>query len=69
MGHSVDVGTALSVCLCVGVCLCTPVCRQWGTDAERCVLIFALHCAPLAVMLGCPDVIHVSLQNIQLGAG
>lgn len=30
----------LLVCLCVGLCLCMPVCRQWGTDAERCVLIF-----------------------------
>lgn len=40
-----------------------PVCRQWGTDAERCVLILALHRAPLA---GCSDVTHVSLLNIQL---
>lgn len=55
----------MSLCGCVGVCLCMPVCRQWGTDAERCVLIFALHRAPLAVMLGCSDVTHVSLQNIQ----
>lgn len=28
----------MSLCGCV--CLCMPVCRQWGTDAERCVLIF-----------------------------
>ncbi len=69
-------GTALSLCMslcgCVGVCLCMPVCRQWGTDAERCVLIFAWRWAPLAVMLGCSDVTHVSLPNIQLrydGAG
>lgn len=53
------------VWVCGCVCLCMPVCRQWGTDAERCVLIFALHWAPLAVMLGCSDVTHVSLQNIR----
>lgn len=54
------------VCLCVGLCLCMPLCRQWGTDAERCVLIFATRWAPLAVTLGCSDVTHVSLTNIQL---
>lgn len=61
MGHYADVGSALSVCPCVCVCLCMPVCRQWGTDAERCVLISAVHWAPLAAMLGCSDVTHVSL--------
>lgn len=32
-------GTAFFVCLFGFVCLRVSVCKQWGTDAERCVLI------------------------------
>lgn len=45
MGLSVIVGQALSVCLCFHVRECNCVflfVHKWGTDAERCVLIFTL---------------------------
>lgn len=64
-GHC-SLSLCMSLCGCVGVCLCMPVCRQWGTDAERCVLVYASHWAPLAVMLDRSDVTYVSLPNTQL---
>lgn len=69
VGLSVIVGTALSVCLCLCVreCVCLFLfVDKWGTDAERCVLIFTSHWAPLAAMLDFPDVTHVLLLSIQI---
>lgn len=43
-----------------------PVCRQWGTDAERCVLIFVKHWDSLAAMLDRCDVMRVSVLYIEL---